>query len=133
MKRRNRISTSLLDAPLAWSARYLAVELTLSEGRDDESALAEGGVGLGVAVAAEGDQPVEVEVRAPLGAFGDVMDVQAGPDAARLADPAGAGQDLGADLLPLLETPSRAPAARRRGLGSWRNRIAGVCKSFHIL
>src|SRR5438309_1543335 len=30
MKRRNRISTSLLDAPLAWSARYLAVELTLS-------------------------------------------------------------------------------------------------------
>ena len=113
MKRRNRISTSLLDAPLAWSARYLAVELTLSEGRDDESALAEGGVGLGVAVAAEGDQPVEVEVGTPLGALGDMMHVEAGPDAAGLTDPAGAGQDLGADLLPLLEARGGSP--KRQG------------------
>jgi len=82
---------------------HLTAESPVSEGRDNESALAEGGIGLGVAVAAQGDQLVEVEVRTPLGALGDMVHVEAGPDAARLTDPAGAGQDLGADLLPLLE------------------------------
>src|SRR5712664_278712 len=98
------ISIALLDAPFASPLHHLAVESPLSQGRDDEPALAEGGIGLGVAVTAEGDQPVEVEVRAPLGAFGDMMHVEAGPDATRLTDPAGTGQDLGADLLPLLES-----------------------------
>jgi hypothetical protein len=32
-----------------------------------------------VAIAAQGDQPVEVEVRAPLGALGDMMHVRSGP------------------------------------------------------
>ena len=100
------ISTALRDAPFASPLHHLAVEAALSEGRDDESALAEGGIGLGVAVPAEGDQPVEVEVRAPLGALGDMMHVEAAPDAACLADPVGAGQDLGTDLLPLLEARS---------------------------
>ena len=54
------------------------MESALSEGRDDESAVEEGGVGLGVAVAAQGDQPVEVEVRTTLDSFDDVVDVEAG-------------------------------------------------------
>src|SRR5438105_15411329 len=56
-----------------------------------------------MAVPAQGDQPVEVEVRAPLGALGDMVHVQARPDAARLTDPTGAGQDLSTNLSPLLE------------------------------
>src|SRR5713101_2899279 len=93
----------LAQSPFA-PPHCLAPELAISEGRDDEPALAEGGIGLGVAVAAQGNQPVEVEVRAPLGALGDMMDVEASPDAARLADPGGAGQDLGPNLAPGLET-----------------------------
>src|SRR6266849_2637332 len=97
-------STSLRNAPFAFPLHHLAVESALSQGRDDQPALAEGGIGLGVAVPAQGDQPVEVEVRAPLGAFGDVMYVETSLDTAGLTDPAGAGQDLGANLLPLFET-----------------------------
>ena len=107
------ISTALRDAPFASPLHHLAVESALSERRDDESALAEGGIGLGVAVPAQGDQPIEVEVRAPLAALGDMMHVEAGPDTARLTDPAGAGQDLGADLLPLLE--ARGGSTEREG------------------
>ena len=104
MRRGSRISTVLRNTPLAVPVPHLAVESALSQGRDDEAALAEGGVGLGVAVPAESDQPIEVEVRAPLGAFGDVMYVETSLDTAGLTDPAGAGQDQGADLLPLFET-----------------------------
>src|SRR5437660_8518404 len=111
------ISIALLDAPFASPLHHLAVESALSQGRDDESALAERGIGLGVAVAAEGDQPVEVEVRAPLGALGDVMHLEARPDAARLTDPAGTGQDLRADLLPLLKI-GRGSAEGQRPTGA---------------
>src|SRR5437667_9014034 len=83
-------STTLLDAPFASPLRNLEVESALSQGRDDEPALAIRGISLGVAVPAEGDQPVEVEIRAPLGAFDDMVHVETGPDAARLTDPAGA-------------------------------------------
>ncbi len=96
-------STSLRDAPLAVPVPHLAAESALSEGRDDEPALAEGGIGLSVAVPAQGDQPVKVEVRAPLGALGDMVHVQACPHAAGLTGPAGAGQDLGPDLAPGLK------------------------------
>ena len=54
MRRGNGISTPLLDAPLAVPAPHLAAESPVPEGRDDESALTEGGIGLGVAVAAHG-------------------------------------------------------------------------------
>ena len=107
------ISIALMDTPFAAPVPHLAVEPAVSQGRDDESALAEGGIGLGVAVAAQGDQPVEVEVRASLGALGHMMHIQAGPDAARLTGPPGAGQDLGANLLPLLETGGGSAEGQR--------------------
>jgi len=103
MRRGDTISTSWLDAPLAVPVLHLTAEPALSEGCDDESALAEGGIAPGVAVPAQGDQPVEVEVRAPLSALGDMVHVQASPDAAGLTGPAGAGQDLSPDLAPGLK------------------------------
>ncbi len=62
MRRGGSISIALRDAPFAVPSPHVAVESALAEGRDDESALAEGGIGLRVAVAAQGDQSVEVEV-----------------------------------------------------------------------
>ena len=115
MGRAGIISSSLLNTPFASPLHHLAVESALSEGRDDESSLAEGGIGLGVAVPAQGDQSIEVEVRAPLGALGDMMHVEAGPDAAGLTDPMGTGQDLGADLPPLLEIRSGSAEGQRPG------------------
>ena len=58
-----------------------------------------------MAVAAQGDQSVVVEVRAALGALQDVMHLEAvRGETARLALPAGAGEDLGPDLAPGFET-----------------------------
>ena len=83
----------------------LAAELAISEGRDGESTLGEGRVRLRMALPAQGDQAVAIKVRAPLGAFLDVMHLEAvRGKAARLAPPTGAGQDLGPDLVPGLET-----------------------------
>jgi hypothetical protein len=48
---------------------------------------------------AERHQPVEIEVRAPLGALDDVVDLEADAHAAGLADSPGAAQ-LGADRTP---------------------------------
>src|SRR6266851_7172930 len=42
-----------------------------------------------------------------------MMHVQAGPDTARLTGPAGAGQDLGTNLLPLLEARRWSPERQR--------------------
>src|SRR5438132_11160519 len=84
------ISIALRDAPFASPLHHLAAESALSQGRDDESALAIRGIGLGVAVAAEGDQPVEVEVRAPLAALADLVHAEAGAVAARPPGQAGA-------------------------------------------
>ena len=91
--------------------------------------MAEGGIGPGVALAAEGDQLVAIEVRAPLGALDHVMDLEAGRgEAAGLAAPAGAGQNLGPDLAPRLETRRETtkghrasrPDAPTRGLSNPR-------------
>ena len=65
MRRGNGISTSWLDAPFAVHVPHLARESGITDGRDDESAQAEASIGLGVAVAAQGDQLIEVEVRVP--------------------------------------------------------------------
>ena len=77
MRRGSYIVICPLDAPFACSLLHLTMESALSEGCDDESALAEGGIGLRVAVPAQGDQPVEVEARTTLDSFDDVVDVEA--------------------------------------------------------
>ena len=64
--------------------RHLTAEATVPDGRENEAALAEGGIGVRVAVPAQGDQPVEVEVRASLGALGDLVHIEAGPATASL-------------------------------------------------
>jgi len=82
---------------------HIALKLAGPEGRDDEPALAEGGIRLGVAGAAEGDEAVEVEIRAPLGTLAHVVDFKPGTQAASLADAAGPRQDLRANVLVLLQ------------------------------
>ena len=83
--------------------RHLTAELASSEGRDDKPSLGERGIRLGVAGAAEGDEAVEVEVRSALSTLEDVMHLEARAQATSLADPAGAGQDLCANVLELFE------------------------------
>src|SRR5262249_32941517 len=82
-----------------------------------EPALAEGGIRLGVAGAAEGDEAVEVEIGAPLGTLAHVVDFKPAAQTARLADPAGPGQDLGANVLILLQAP-RGASPRWRSAGT---------------
>ena len=101
--RRDGISFSWPDAPLAVTAPHLAAELAVPEGRDDESTLQEGGIGLGVAVPTQSNEPIEIEVRAPLGPLAHVVNLQPGAQAASLADPAGPGKDLRANVLVLLQ------------------------------
>jgi hypothetical protein len=61
----------------------------------------------------ERDQPVEVEVRAALGALDDVVDLEPGADSAGLAGPLGSGQHLRADFAPGLEGRRRAAEGER--------------------
>jgi hypothetical protein len=56
----------------------LAGEVPFAEWGDDQAAACIGGIGLGMAPGTERRQPVEIEVRAPLGALDDVVDVQPG-------------------------------------------------------
>src|SRR5438445_10954698 len=100
---RGQASPLRADHPLVGPLHDLEGEATVTPRGDHQPAARVGGIGLHVAVPAQGNQLVEIEVRAPLGALGDMVHVEAGPDVARLTGPAGAGQDLGADLLPLLE------------------------------
>ena len=84
---------------------HLTAEAAVPEGHNDEPALAERGIGLCVAVPAKRDQPVEVEVRAALGALDHVVHLEAvRGETAGLAPPPGAGHNLGSDLAPGLET-----------------------------
>ncbi len=108
------ISTTLPDTPFTVPVPHLTAESAASEGRDDESALIEGGIGPGVAVAAQGSQAVAIEVRAALGTLPDVMHLEAvSGEAAGLAPPAGTDQDLGPDLAPGL-TACRGTAEGQR-------------------
>ena len=61
-----------------------------------------------MAVTAESDEAVEVEVRAALSTLEDVMHLEAGAQATSLADPAGASQDLRANVLVLLQACGEA-------------------------
>jgi Transposase DDE domain group 1 len=67
----------LLEASFASPVHHRATEPALSEGGDAEPAALEGGVRLGVAGAAEGDQAVAIDVRAALRALPDVMHLEA--------------------------------------------------------
>ena len=109
------ISIALLDAPFASPLHHLAVESALSQGRDDEPALAEGGIGVRVAVPAQGDQPVEVEVRAPFGALGYLVHIKTGPATASLK----AKRARAKTWAPVGSPPTRA---RRRVLYNLRSR-----------
>ena len=84
-------------------SHHFALELTSSERCDHEPALAIRGICPGVAITAESDEAVEVEVGAAPSTLEDVMHLQPGPQAASLADPASAGQDLRANVLVLLQ------------------------------
>jgi hypothetical protein len=62
MRRADRIVTTLPDAPFTLPSPDFTGESAVSEGRDDEAALAEGGIGPRVALPAQRDQPVAIEV-----------------------------------------------------------------------
>ena len=102
LRRHARIAPGLPEDPLAVPLHYVALEPAGPERRDEEPAALEGGVRLRVAVAAEGDEAVEIKIGAALGTLAYVVDFKSGMQAASLADPAGPGQDLGANVLILL-------------------------------
>ena len=70
-----RLAPVLPEAPLAVPLHHVALEPAVADRGDDEPAPAEGGVGLGVAIAAEGDEAVEVEIGAPLGPLAHVVNL----------------------------------------------------------
>jgi hypothetical protein len=65
------------DRPLISLSGDLAGEAPLAERDDDQAAARVGGIRLGMARGAERHQAVEIEVRAPLGALDDVVDLEA--------------------------------------------------------
>jgi len=65
------------DRPLISPSGDLAGEAPLAERDDDQAAARVGGIRLGMARGAERHQAVEIEVRAPLGALDDVVDLEA--------------------------------------------------------
>ena len=80
------------DGPLIGPPGDTDGEAPRGERGDDQPAAGVGGIRLGMARRAERHQTVEVEVRAPLGALDDVMDLEGAPAAGRSAPPAGAPQ-----------------------------------------
>ena len=63
------------DRPLTSPSGDLAGEAPVAERGDDQPAACIRGIGLGMTPATERHQPVEIEVRAPLGALDDVVDL----------------------------------------------------------
>ena len=101
------------DRPLINSSGDLGGEAPGAERGDDQAAARVGGIRLGVARRTERYQPVEIEVRAPLGAVDDVVDLESAPAATGLAPPAGAPEHHPADCRPLLEAGGGAPGGAR--------------------
>jgi hypothetical protein len=83
--------------PLVSPSGDLASEAPVAKRGDDQAAASVGGICLGMAGRAECDQAVEIEVRAPLGALDDVVDLEGVPAATGLAPPAGAPEHRPAD------------------------------------
>src|SRR5713226_3257084 len=101
------------DRPLISPSGDLEGEVPLAERTDDEPAPRVGGIGLGVARGAEHHQAVEIEVRAPLGALDDVVDLEGAPAATGLAPPTGASEHHPPDHRPLLDGSRGAPDGAR--------------------
>ena len=76
--------------PLVGPSGDLERELARPQQRDHQPAPQVRRVRLHVAGATDRHQPVKIEVRAPLGALDDVVDLEAAPAATCLAPPAGA-------------------------------------------
>jgi hypothetical protein len=86
--------------PLIGTSDDLDSEAPGAERGDDQAAARVGGIRLGMAGRAERHQPVEIEVRAPLGALDDVVDLEGAPAATGLAPPAGAKESTGIRVAP---------------------------------
>ena len=71
---------------------HLDGEAPVAERGDDQPAVRVRSIRLRMAPGAERDQTVEVEVRAPLGALDDMVNLEGAPVAGRSAPPAGAPQ-----------------------------------------
>ncbi len=78
------------DRPLISPPGDLDAEAPLAEWGDDQPAVHVGGIRLVVARRTERHQPVEIEVRASLGALDDMVDLEGAPAATGLTPPAGA-------------------------------------------
>jgi hypothetical protein len=63
------------DRPLVATSDDLNGESALAQRGDDQAATRVGGIGLGMAGRTERHQAVEIEVRAPLGALDDAVDL----------------------------------------------------------
>jgi hypothetical protein len=77
------------ERPLVSPAGDLGGEPAVAEWGDDQPAARVGGIGLGMAGRAERHQAVELEVRAPLGALDDVVDLEGALAVAGLAPSSG--------------------------------------------
>ncbi len=89
--------------PLVGPLNDLEGEATLAARGDHQPAARVGGIGLRMARRTERHQAVGIEVRAALGAFDDVVDLEGAPVAAGLAAPAGApGEVMRVSLLDAL-------------------------------
>jgi hypothetical protein len=98
--------------PLVGPSDDLERELALPQQRDHQPAPQVRRVRLHVAWRTERYQPVDIEVRAPLGALDDVVDLEGAPAATGLAPPAGAPEHHPADRR--LQGGPRTAGGRRR-------------------
>jgi hypothetical protein len=98
------------DRPLVSPAGDLDGEAAVAERGDNQPAARVRRIRLRVAPSTERHEAVEIEVRAPLGALHNVVDLEPGACAARLTDPPGAGENLRADPAPGLQVCRRSTA-----------------------
>ena len=78
------------NGPLVSASGDLGGEAPVSERGDNQAAARVGGIRLRMTWRTERHQAVEIEVRAPLGALDDVVDLEGAPAATGVAPPAGA-------------------------------------------
>jgi hypothetical protein len=104
------------DAPLVRALHHGDAEPPPAQRLDEEASAIERRVRLGVARAAQRDQPVQVEVRAPLGSLDHMVDVQpAAPHPAGLAGPFGPVSRPATGSRPIRShSPRGAPGRGRR-------------------
>src|SRR6266852_8478701 len=104
------------DRPLVSPSGDLHGEAPVAERGDDEPTAGIGGIRSGMARRTERHQPVEIEVRAPLGALDDVVDLEGAPAATGLAPPAGPPEHHPPDRRPLLQGGGGASRGARTAI-----------------